>query len=71
MCIPFLQDSSEICQDQPPNAIEFGWVKAVVGAINNGLQPELADPSFTTDVDVGRLVTVETVKEETIRARNA
>jgi hypothetical protein len=52
------------------NPVQLLWRKAMVSAQCDRLEPELAGHSAPLDVDMHRLITIETIEKETIRAGN-
>src|SRR5438105_4681876 len=71
MLIPGLPNSVQIVEDDLPDAVQVLGREAIIVRQNNGFEPEFADGSVSAHMDVPRFVTVETVKEEPIRAGDA
>jgi hypothetical protein len=55
-------------EDDLPDAIQFLRGEAVVVRQGDGIEPELANAAIPTDVDMPRLVAVETLEKEAVRA---
>jgi hypothetical protein len=69
--IPGLYDLLQVVDNQLANAIQlFGGVSIIIRQ-RDGFEPELARIAIPTDMDMPRLITVEAVKEKTIRSRNS
>jgi hypothetical protein len=69
--IPCLPNTLQIVDNNFADAVQFLRGEAVIVAQDDGFQPEFADGAIPTHVDMLRLITVETVKEQPIRTRNS
>jgi hypothetical protein len=65
--IPSLQNNSQIKSNQPTHAIHLVRREALISCELNRLRPEFADRLLSLNVNVFRLIAIETVKEKTIR----
>jgi hypothetical protein len=68
MLIPSLIDLGDIFNDQATYFVELLRCKSIVSRQRNGFKPKLAGLSLALDVNVWRLVAIEAVKVESIRA---
>jgi hypothetical protein len=68
--MPRLQYSIPILNNDTTNTIEFYRRKTIIGRQNDRRKPELAQTVFAAHMNVRRFVTIETVEEETIGARD-
>jgi hypothetical protein len=69
--MPSLQYSAQIARCFDANQIQFSRRKTIVAGKREWQQPILAYHSLALNVDVLRLIAVETVEEEPIRAGNS
>jgi hypothetical protein len=61
--LPRLQNTIQIIEDNPSNPVKLPRREAVIGAQDNGVQPELAGHSITSYMDMPGFIAIEAVKE--------